>query len=461
MTNISIRTSANSRKIAAVKEWLELVETSAKQTLEHIKIDTLGLCINFDAYESVVSQPVHEQAMVHIDIDGHQSLVELLSFVPRHSAPLTFNLRVTKSNGSPESVYGPLSVRFDVGKSVSQSWREIAQIVGFHSVLCLRCVSPPLLPLQIERPPQDFVKPPGALRSLTKRVFNKITGRSRHRKQWSIGLVDLPTPEQDFFSIQSSDVRWIDVPTDRFWADPQLYVFEKQLYLFYEELIYSENVGKLFVVPLHGTDQLLVGNPIAIDLFPPVAQHLSFPNVFDYEDSLWMIPECASSGKTLLYQCTHFPAKWQLHSILLDHVCGIDPVIHCSEGLVFLFVGDGRLGNWDNNLRLFFANSLFSEFVEHPQSPIALGLDGARMAGKLINQNGKLFRVAQNCSIRYGGSIEVFEITKITRYEYEECHTRSITPDTNGQYPLGLHTLSVNRENAILAIDGLRSTKAR
>lgn len=40
--------------------------------------------------------------------------------------------------------------------------------------------------------------------------------------------------------------------------------------------------------------------------------HLSYPNVFEYDGSIYMLPETFESNQLRLYKCVSFPYKWEL-----------------------------------------------------------------------------------------------------------------------------------------------------
>ena len=454
MKKIFIHSGLTVNHSARVTKWFARIESAAQDTLKRIDIGSNHFCLSF---AKLVPQDLESYPIVRVVASDGKNLAELLGYVPKKLTYLSFYFELSRNAELKTIQYGPLEVRFE-SKTIPQFWDEVAQVIGFHSVLAISrelrnsAYSKPLVHQEMMR-----LSPSKRLTiKVFKAVLNRLTGRNKKLKQWSIGLFDKNNANGDLLSFGSSDVKWIETPSDRFWADPQLYAWNNVPYLFYEELIYQEGIGKLFVVPIDAEKKSLSGKPIEVTFLPAIDQHLSFPNLFEHDGSLWMLPENSQSGKTNLYKCTEFPNKWKLHRTLLTNVAGIDPVVFFNLGVVYLFVTDGSLDNYDNNLRLFHSDSLFSEFIEHPQSPIALGLVGSRMGGNLIEQNGNLLRVAQNCSVRYGGSIEVFEVVKLTTTEYEERYVRTIEPDPDGPYPLGLHTFSTNDAAKLSAIDGLR-----
>jgi hypothetical protein len=393
--------------------------------------------------------------------DG-QPVDEMLFALPGESKHLGLMLEIYYEPNSSPVKYGPIAIRFGE-KSIAATWDDVGRAIGFHSVLCLRGNASKLQRKGAQQVNSARLMATSEIGRIASRIINavsnRLTGKSSKRLQWGIGLIPLTERATRVFDSHNLPINWIHPPPDRFWADPQLYLRDEKLYLFYEELIYAKNIGTLHCVEIDSKTGSPLSEHVKIEFSPPIALHLSFPNVFECDGTLWMIPECGASEKTCLYKSTVFPHQWQFDRILLENVAGVDSVVYSTDDATYLFVGDARLGNYDNHLRLFYSDSLSGVFTEHPSSPVALGLDGSRMAGNLIKQDGKLFRIAQDCSERYGGRMKVFEIVKLTKSEYEEIFVTNLDPDPNGTYPLGMHTFSLNKGMNMLAVDGLRYIK--
>jgi hypothetical protein len=108
--------------------------------------------------------------------------------------------------------------------------------------------------------------------------------------------------------------------------------------------------------------------------------------------------------------------------------------------------------SWDE-LFLFYADSLFSgRWCAHPQNPIVSDVRKARPAGKIFQQNGKIYRPSQDCTNRYGYGLTINRILKLSKTEYEEVEVSSIEPKWDNNI-LGVH--SINREKNLTVIDGL------
>ncbi len=111
----------------------------------------------------------------------------------------------------------------------------------------------------------------------------------------------------------------------------------------------------------------------------------------------------------------------------------------------------------DNNLHLFWSDSIDGVFQPHPMNPICSGLYGSRMAGAIVKQGDKLMRPAQDGRKGYGHGVVLHEITSLTPTCYLEQEACAWGPERNGWYSHGFHAYHACGE--WLVIDGLRLVK--
>ena len=84
-------------------------------------------------------------------------------------------------------------------------------------------------------------------------------------------------------------------------------------------------------------------------------------------------------------------------------------------------------------------------------NPIVSDVRNARPAGSIIEKDGKILRPAQDCSIRYGYSVNINEIITLSETTYSEKTVSSITPSEKGIY--GVHTIA--NENNLTILDAV------
>lgn len=99
-------------------------------------------------------------------------------------------------------------------------------------------------------------------------------------------------------------------------------------------------------------------------------------------------------------------------------------------------------------LELYFSKNLFGPWTKHPKSPLKSDSFSSRPAGPILEWDNKLYRLAQDCSIRYGQSVKAFEITTLSKEDYEEKEIGIIlTESNNGWNSHGMHHLQVYKKH--------------
>jgi hypothetical protein len=146
-----------------------------------------------------------------------------------------------------------------------------------------------------------------------------------------------------------------------------------------------------------------------------------------------MIPETHSNFTIDLYKFTVFPYKVEKVRTLIDNIDAVDTTILIKDDIVYLFTNVKKNGrSHNNNLSLFYSDDLLNgNFVEHPQSPLCNDNRYARMAGSIIMENNKFYRIAQDCSINYGSCMYKFEITELSKIKYNEILIETLYPPKN------------------------------
>ncbi len=215
-----------------------------------------------------------------------------------------------------------------------------------------------------------------------------------------------------------------------FVADPFLFEKDDKLYLFFEAM--PRPLGNAFIgcaVSENGEQWTYLGK---VDLGEG---HFSFPNVFEHDSEIYMTPENLGSHCPL-FKCIEFPLVWQYETMLLDHYLA-DPVI-LKEGNRYFLFGAPNMAT----LELFTSDTIIGPYKAHPQNPIIKDqLNVARPAGRIFYEDGKYYRVFQDCSRTYGSSVGYAEIVELSEDRYEERILSYSHLALNGRK--GIHHLDV------------------
>lgn len=167
--------------------------------------------------------------------------------------------------------------------------------------------------------------------------------------------------------------------------------------------------------------------------------HFSYPATFREEGEALLIPEIAQWSPLKAYRLASGGMVVAKDLRVADNARVLDPTMIMHEGRVYLFGNASEIGS--NTLFLWSAARLDEEFVPHPMNPIRISPRGARMAGALIRNEGRLIRLGQSFLGDYGDGIFAFEVTSLDPDTYAEKMIGTIKfADRKGP-----HTLNYDR----------------
>ncbi len=272
-------------------------------------------------------------------------------------------------------------------------------------------------------------------------IFNKLFTYDK----WNIGYLS-QTPEAFVQSGKlDGKINWITEDRVEYAADPFPILINGHLYLYYEELNFWKGKGELMV--LNGLS--FKTKKKVPDLYGSRI-HLSYPYVFSVKNETYCIPESAEANEVALYKVdTVEPQKLKKLNVLIKGGPFVDSSIIYHNKKYWLFTSKSKNTGL---LYVFYANSLSGKFKAHERNPIKVGSNMSRSAGRLFFANEKLYMPSQNPQKRYGGSVMVNEVTRLSETEFECQSVFELLPQP--PYNEGLHT--INFCNGLLIVDGKR-----
>lgn len=281
------------------------------------------------------------------------------------------------------------------------------------------------------------------LRKLRQKARNNIFSRF-YFHQWFL-LFNL----SEEFSGSLWRFKKILPPKDRFWADPHVLYREGNYFIFIEELLYKEHKGHIALIVMDEKGHY--APPVRVIEKP---YHMSYPFVFEWENSIYMIPETSQNRTIELYKCVKFPDQWEFQMNLMENVEALDTTLLYLDGKWWLFanmVEHKGAPSWDE-LFLFYSDKLFStDWTPHPLNPIVSDVKSARPSGRIFRKNGSIYRPSQNCSPHYGYGFNLCEIVVLNEREYRENVVVSVKPDWDKNI-VSIHHFT--REKNLTLIDG-------
>jgi hypothetical protein len=176
--------------------------------------------------------------------------------------------------------------------------------------------------------------------------------------------------------------------------------------------------------------------------------HLSYPFVFSHEEAVYIIPESSANRSIELYRATAFPQEWVLECVLVEDAAASDATLIEKDGRFWLFATDCLGGSSWDALCLWSAETLHGPFLPHKHNPVLIDAGGARPAGRMLVEDGRLLRPTQDCRASYGAAMVLKHVTELDDDAFSEELVQRLDPAKTW---LGTH--SINRSSSIEAID--------
>ena len=224
-----------------------------------------------------------------------------------------------------------------------------------------------------------------------------------------------------------------------YWADPFIVRDQERIFVFFEEYLLQERRGRIQCVEVNMDGTHTKPVTVITDVF-----HLSFPNVFRFEGSWYLVPETCKEKCIRLYKATKFPYRWEYVGNLMDDIDAVDCAFIQRDGIWFLMTSHPGAGGVDDrgSISVYYSYSPISlgSWKHHPQNPVVSNCQTGRNGGSVISRNTGVFRPAQNSESDYGKSLSIMKIDEISSISYSESFQFALTP--NGTRFSNLHTLN-------------------
>lgn len=277
-------------------------------------------------------------------------------------------------------------------------------------------------------------------------MLDKIAQSLFYVDRWNIGLIEMPI-DRFLESSAAHTVRWL-LPDDpnAYFADPFALKVDHETWVLYEKYDFGQAKGLIEAVRI---DDNGVSAPRPLFDFPV---HLSYPYLFALDETVYLLPEMGAAQRIELFRATSFPDQWERVSVLVDQFAAVDGTLFQHNDMWWLFATDGN-DDADAALHCWYAPALEGPWQPHRSNPIKHDRASARPAGTPFVHDGSLYRPAQDCSVRYGGSVVFNRIDLLTPERFEETVVATLSP-FDVTYSKGLHTVSKLEQRVI--IDGLR-----
>jgi hypothetical protein len=283
------------------------------------------------------------------------------------------------------------------------------------------------------------------MRAMVSRYRRSRTDEKRFFNQWSLRykFKSSPSDRNDTFY----RFKELTPPKDRFWADPFPVKQDDKYFIFIEELVYKEGIGRISVLELDRAGNHTAPVPVLERDY-----HLSYPFIFERAGAYYMIPETAANRTIELYRSTSFPFEWKFERTLLENVRATDATLFEAEGYWWMFanLAEGDFPPDWNELYLFYTDDpLSGEWKPHRLNPVKSDARSSRPAGNLFRHAGAIYRPAQNSTPHYGYGITINKILRLDTSEFVEQSVSSITPSWDANL-MGTHTINTAEDLTVI-----------
>lgn len=243
-------------------------------------------------------------------------------------------------------------------------------------------------------------------------------------------------------------------PGDHFYADPFPFEWQGQSFLFVEDYPHATGKAVISVVPFDAS-----GTPETPRVVLEEPHHLSYPQVFERDGAVWMLPEASAGGRLTLYRATGFPDRWTAETVLVEgEISDATLLEHGGQLWLFATNRDGY-GSTSDTLVVFSAPALSGPWTPHPMNPVLIDLRMARPGGAFVrNREGRILLPVQDGTLGYGGGLGLSELLDLDQQTVRLSQPRPIDPEGDWPYPK-IHTL--NRAGRLEVIDGIAAVRKR
>ena len=195
-----------------------------------------------------------------------------------------------------------------------------------------------------------------------------------------------------------------------FVADPFLFHYKGANWLFFET-VGSDWKGKIGCLKEEKGRWVFQG----IVLERP--WHMSYPQVFEEDGRVYMIPEQSASGMVCLYEAKDFPFRWEQRTTLINRPF-VDATLLRKDGHYYLACYEIPP---HEHAELWHAPALTGPWERHPcWNRINQWPRLRRCGGAFLERNGQLFRMARDGHGCYGKRLFKVSVLAITPTRYEE-----------------------------------------
>ena len=246
---------------------------------------------------------------------------------------------------------------------------------------------------------------------------------------------------------KDKNTHFIAIPNTKRYAaaDPFLFNYKGVKYLFAELFDKKENIGKLGYC-IYNNGKFSDWSVIIEETY-----HLSYPNVFTFENNVFIVPEANESGSLYAYKAVDFPCKWQKCRPIIKGRKLVDTTFLNYKNQHLLFTYEIV----PNNNKKLFVYSIDNEGAigNYYDGYISNDDSSSRPGGNFFEYESKMIRVSQDCEKDYGSAVVFSEIYECSKNAYSEKQILRVSPNDisiNKKFVSGIHTYNADSDMEVI-----------
>lgn len=233
--------------------------------------------------------------------------------------------------------------------------------------------------------------------------------RAFYKPNWKLAVRKLNEAQNSVLDINNKEYNMLKTSGLCWHADPFVCRENDNIYVFTECYLKDKKKG-VIAAGEYINDQI-----VEMRIIVEQDYHMSYPCIFKYASTFYMIPETANNRTIELYKAKKFPYQWEFVKILKEGIRCVDSTVFYKDNELYIlgYLLDRKI----NRVCLFNldmeAQTLTAvDEVEDDNS--------SRPAGRIYFKDGKLIRPVQISKRKYGEGIELREIVSMDKGCFQE-----------------------------------------
>lgn len=261
--------------------------------------------------------------------------------------------------------------------------------------------------------------------------------------------------ENELFNNQTKPFTIIKNGIKGWYADPFLFDYMEETYLFAEFFSYELGRGVISVSKFNRQKERFEDFKVIVS----EDYHLSYPTVFILKDKICLMPECSESKSLYIYEAIDFPNTWKKQRAVHREIRLVDstPFFVGDELFCYTFKLDNDNTGSGELLLMKYENGFFCI-----KKSLTRDMSLARPGGNIVYE--KSVRAVQNCQEEYGKSLSFVCVDNFSRISNQQKVSEWVPENVallRGKRPCGIHTYNCSRDFEVIDLKYYRNSLYR